>query len=298
MKGTDYYTTVGQTIRNLRLKKNMTRKQLADGICSVSYISRIETGGRCPTSVILRQLTTKLGITNEYLFRLIESDSSIHVQKLLKKLFLHIERHDFKNIYNLIDEEQEKLDIKSIHDIQIIRFFKCISQTILNENYQWGMGEIKDILKLTYTEGNNPTCSEFTLMFMYGYFLLLNNQKEEAYVYLTNLKRYSNNIEFFNTHEAIPRFYVYLISACLDTSNFSECLSYLDYSIEYCKEYNTHTTLRELYFLKGELCYRLDNEKKFNIWLNKALTLNELIKKSDDDYFNTFMQNRLKKLKK
>ncbi|PAB58400.1 helix-turn-helix domain-containing protein, partial [Anaeromicrobium sediminis] len=270
---------------------------LADGICSVSYITRIENGDRCPTSVILRQLTTKLGVTSEYLFRAIESPTSLHIKELLDQIFLCIERRDYRGIYTLIEEEEKELCINSIHDMQIIKTFKCLSTTILNKNYECGMDQVKNILALTYTKGSTPTDIEFILMFIYGSFLLLNNQKEEAYNHLINIKKYMDTIKFLHTRVIFPAFYMFLISACLDTSNLNESFEYLDYAIDYCKTNNTYNYLRELYFLKSELYYRLKKEAEFKIWYNKALTLNELIKKSDDEYFNTFINNRLKKLK-
>ncbi len=297
MHESNYYLKVGQTIKQLREKQNMTKTELASGICSISYITRIENGERCPTSVILRQLITKLGISNEYLFRAIESDSAVHVQELLEELLLCIERHDFKAIYHLINKEEKELYIQSIHDIQVIDLFKCMSKTILNEDYKTGLKELKNILNVTYNEGNNTTGTEFSIMFMYGYFLLLDNQKEKAYTYLKSIRKYSDTIRFLSTHAIIPRYYVFLILACLDTSNIKECFEYLDFSIEYCKRYNKLTVLRELYFLKGEAYYRLNNKEEFKIWYDKALTMHELIKLSNDDYFDTFIKNRLEQLK-
>ena len=134
-------------------------------------------------------------------------------------------------------------------------------------------------------------------MFVYGFFLSLNNQKKEAYTHLINIVKYMDNIKFFHTRVIFPAFYTFLISACLDTSNLNESFEYLDYAIDYCKKNNTYNFLRELYFLKSELHYRLKEEKEFKVWLDKALSLHELIKNSDDEYFDTFMESRLKKLK-
>ncbi|HSQ87726.1 helix-turn-helix transcriptional regulator [Romboutsia sp.] len=297
MEFTNYYINIGSYIKEMREKNNMTKKQLADGICSRSYITLIENGDRCPTSVILRQITTKLGITPEYLFRAIESPTSLHVKELLDQIFLYIERHDFKNIYKLINEKEKELCITSIHDTQIIKTFKCLSVTMLSQNYQRGMNEVKNILELTYAKGSNPTDIEFILMFVYGFFLSLNNQKKEAYTHLTNIKIYIDNINFLHTRVIFPAFYMFLISACLDTLNFNESFEYLNYAIDYCKKNNTYNFLRELYFLKSELHYRLKEEIEFKVWLDKALSLHELIKNSDDEYFDTFMESRLKQLK-
>ncbi|HSQ87736.1 helix-turn-helix transcriptional regulator [Romboutsia sp.] len=297
MEGINYYIKIGPYIKELREKNNMTKSQLADGICSISYITRIENGERCPTSVILRQITNKLGITPEYLFRAIESPTSLQVKDLLDQIFTDIEKHNFKNIYKLIIKKEKELDIRSIHDMQIIETFKCISTTFLNENYHWGMDEVKNILAPTYIEGSNPTDIEFMLLFSYGCFLLLSDQQEKAYAYLKNIEKYLDNIQFLHTRVLFPAFYIFLIAACLDTSNFKEASLYLNATIDYCKKYNTYSYLRELYFLKSELFDHLNNDKEFTIWYNKALMLHELIKNSDDEYFDVFIKNRLKKLK-
>jgi len=293
----NYYLKIGPYIKKLREKNNMTRSQLAEGICSVSYITRIEKGDRCPTSVILRQLATKLGISNEYLFRAIESPSSMHVQQLSKELSLFIERNDFKNIYKLINKEEKEIQVQSVHDKQLIDLLKCISKTLLTEDYSTVLSELETILNLTYFEGNNPTSIEFATMFMYGYFLLLRNEKQKSYTYLKNIRKYLYTIDFFMTEEIVPKYYVYLISACIDTENFNECFEYLNFSIDYCKKYNKHTVLRELYFLKGELYYHLNNKEKFKLWYDKALMTHELTKYSDSEYFESFIKNRLNSLK-
>lgn len=296
MEVTNYYKEIGSYIKKLREKNNMTRSQLADGICSLSYIGRIENGNRCPSSVILRQITYKLGITPEYLFRAIESPTSLHVKEVMNQLTLYIERDDYNSIDKLITQNEEVLCITSIHDIQFIECLKCISKTMLNENYQWGLDELKNILALTYIKESDPTSTEFSIMFSYGFFLLLNKQIEESYAYLSNIKKYVDNIKTFSTHTIYSKFYGYLAISCLDTSRFHEASLFLDSAIDYCKNHNVCIYLRELYFLKGEYYYHLKDEKKFKIWYEKALTLHELIKCSDSEYFETLVENRLKKL--
>jgi len=297
MNETNYYFEIGPYLKKLREKKNMTRSELAEGICSVSHITRIENTNRCPSSVILRQITQKLGITPEYLFRAIESPKALHVKELLNQIFLFIERCDFINIYKLINDQEKNLDILSIHDLQIIQTVKYCSKALLNNNYESGINDSKKMLELTYLKESIPTDIEFMLMSLYGFFLLLNNQKEEAYSHLSKLKKYVDDLNFLHTPVTIPRFYVILISTCIDTSNLYEARSYVDYAIDYSKKNNTHIILRELYFLKGELYYRLGNEDEFKIWYDKSVTIHELCKDSDTEYFITFMENRLKKLK-
>lgn len=293
----NYYFETGQLIKELREKKCLTKSQLAEGICSPSYITRIENGERCPTSVILNQIANKLGVSNEQLFRTIESPMSLQVKELLNKLDYYIERRNYSNIYKVISIEERRLKISSILDLQIIDSLKCLSKTILNKNYKRGIFEIKNILNYTYKEGCEPTDIEWSIMGTYGLFILLDGKIEEAYSYLMEIHKYLNNINIFHNRCIIPTFYVHLVTACIDTFRYDEATSYIDYAINYCKNNNVLPPLREFYFLKGELFYRLKKEDNFKVWYKKALIFHDLIKTSDDEYFETFVEDRLSLMK-
>lgn len=297
MDGVNYYLKIGEIIKELRLKQKMTKTQLADGICSISHISRIESGQRCPSSIILRQITYRLGVSSEYLFRAIESPTALHVQQLINKIILYRERDDFTKIHSLIKKHDKILKNSSVHDIQIVNGLWNFSSTIRSQKYEKALYKINDLLKLTFTEGSTPTDIEFAIMRDYGFFLLFNNQKEDAYNHLINMKKYLDKVNIIHTYSIIPHYFIYLITACLEVQNFDEIESYIEFAINYCKEHNMQPLLRDLFFLKSEYYYHLKNETDYRIWFNKALTLNNLIKNSDDEYFETFMKNRLKKLK-
>lgn len=297
MKVINYYSRLGQAIEELRLKKNMTKTQLAKDICSISYITRIEKGERCPTSVILREITNKLGVSPDYLFRVMESSSAIDVKELVKQLFFYVERGNYKAVYDLANKREKELDILSIHDIQIIKGLKIMCKTILTQNYIKGIHELKNILKLTYSVENNPTDFEFALMFEIGHMLLLNNQIQDAYYHLKDIEKYVDNIRFLHTYAIIAHYYLYLTIACIDNSLFDDSLSNLDTGINYCKKYNNYSVLPRLYFLKAEIYLRLSKKQEFNTWYDNAFKLHELTKYSDDENFNTFAEDRISKLK-
>ena len=56
-------------IKRLRLERGLSQRELAEGLDHVSYafISRLENGGRGPSSKSVRQLATNLGTTAYYL---------------------------------------------------------------------------------------------------------------------------------------------------------------------------------------------------------------------------------------
>lgn len=292
MDTVNYYSEIGQTLKELRLKKNMSRRELADGICSVSYITRIENGDRCPSSVILRQITTRLGVAPDDLFRAIESPSGLKIKNTVDQLFYYLERNEYKNMAALIAEEENNLQICSIHDLQIIGSLKVFCNSILEEQYESGVKELKESLYSTYIDDTNPTDVEFAIMSGIAFLLILDKKNKDAHEQLMILNKYIDAINFIHSKEMLPRYYVYLTIASMDHMPIRDLFNEIEAAIDYCKKHNVHSILRELYALKGEIYLKAGDEENYRIWIDNALTLHKLIKYSDEDYFETFLENR------
>lgn len=279
----NYYLEIGKILKELRQKNNMTKTQLADGICSISYITRIEKGERCPTSIILRQITNKLGISCEYLFRAIESPTAIEVDQLINQIFHYYERQEPYNIYKLIIENEEKLEILSIYDRQIIETFKCLCTSYIDKDFEKALLDMGSILKRTYIKGTTPNEIEFFQLFFYGIFLNRTGQFKEAINHLNNLQIYINSITFFHSYAIVADFYAYLAKLHLSICKLDDCNFFIEKAIIHCKKYNVHAILRRLYCLKGEMYAKLNRDKESKLWYHKAITLNQLICTTTED---------------
>lgn len=299
MNSNDYYLRIGQIIKELREKQDLSKAKLAKGICSPSYISRIENGQRCPTSVILRQITNRLGITPDLLFRAIESPTAMELKEFINQLVILIERDEYQKIYNLASkvEKENKIKITFTHDIQVVKAIKTIGFTIINKDYNKGLSNLNNILNLTYKKGTKPTEVEFAIMSMYGFILLLNNQVDEAYNHLTDIKKYTTHVSIHSSLSILPKYYTFLAISYIDTGKYDEATKYIDYAITSCKNNNKHFVLRQLYYLKSEVYYYLGNKEESQKWLDKALYLHDLIKSTDNEFFDFFVNHRLNKIK-
>ena len=56
---------IGSIIKELRKKKKFSQKQLAEGICSIEYISKIENNKKSPSTEIASKLLAKLGADSD-----------------------------------------------------------------------------------------------------------------------------------------------------------------------------------------------------------------------------------------
>ncbi|MEK5247196.1 helix-turn-helix domain-containing protein [Bacillus sp. FSL R9-9530] len=58
---------IGERIRQVRMHKGLTQGELVSEICSVTYLSRIESGKIKPSSSFLKQVSKKLGVDCDFL---------------------------------------------------------------------------------------------------------------------------------------------------------------------------------------------------------------------------------------
>ena len=63
----DTYIIVGSEIRARRIRLNLTLEALADGICSLSYLCKIETSKIEPNIAFLRELCERLELSTTQL---------------------------------------------------------------------------------------------------------------------------------------------------------------------------------------------------------------------------------------
>ena len=58
---------IGERIRQVRMHKGLTQGELVSEICSITYLSRIESGKIKPSSSFLIKVSKKLDVNGDYL---------------------------------------------------------------------------------------------------------------------------------------------------------------------------------------------------------------------------------------
>ncbi|MCY8958034.1 helix-turn-helix domain-containing protein, partial [Bacillus cereus] len=76
------FYNLGIIIKELRKKKNMSQSELCHGICSQSQISKIEKGIIYPSSILLYQLSERLGIDPNYIFALTKNKKIKYIENV------------------------------------------------------------------------------------------------------------------------------------------------------------------------------------------------------------------------
>lgn len=92
----------GEYIRKLRLEKNISSTKLSKGLCSVSMLSKIESGERYPDYFLLQSLVERMGESlSEY--DILATEQEVTYNNLLKEFWL------LKNTHGENEEELNEL---------------------------------------------------------------------------------------------------------------------------------------------------------------------------------------------
>ncbi|MGG5740241.1 MULTISPECIES: tetratricopeptide repeat protein [Bacillus cereus group] len=110
---------IGKQVFYKRLQQKMTQEELCQGICSVSYLSKIENGKIEASEEILQLLCTRLEIAVTDL-RDVEEDVKVKLDEWLNAL-VHLDKQQVERIY-----EELQGEMQHVLDFEIINYYKLL----------------------------------------------------------------------------------------------------------------------------------------------------------------------------
>ncbi|MGH0593852.1 helix-turn-helix domain-containing protein [Bacillus pretiosus] len=110
---------IGKQVFYKRLQQKMTQEELCQGICSVSYLSKIENGKIEASEEILQLLCTRLEIAVTDL-RDVEEDVKGKLDEWLNAL-VHLDKPQVERIY-----EELQGEMKHVLDFEIINYYRLL----------------------------------------------------------------------------------------------------------------------------------------------------------------------------
>ncbi|CAM4328027.1 transcriptional regulator [Bacillus manliponensis] len=182
---------VGKQIFYQRLQQKMTQEELCQGICSVSYLSKIENGKIEASEEILQLLCTRLEIAVSDL-RDVEAEVKEKLNQWLEA-FIHLEKEKIEILYNELQSEMQY-----VHDFEIINYYKLLYTRYLIMHRDMPALEIElDKLKKVYKK-----CSPFQqLLYTYskGMLYCLRHRWKEGINYLIRVEAMAKEQGYYET---------------------------------------------------------------------------------------------------
>ncbi|MFU2033157.1 transcriptional regulator [Bacillus wiedmannii] len=284
------FNDLGITIKELRIKKNISQSELCHGICSQSQISKIEKGVIYPSSILLYQLSERLGVDPNNIFALTQNKKLKYIENVKYVIKDCIRQHQYTELYEIVTKEKNLNNFQTKEDKQFLLWHEAIAIYEVNRSTKTALTLLNNALKLTVTNVDCLSEREIDIMQTMAIFHGENKEYQKS---INILKRCLNNFNIldFPRDKEIKLKIIYNLSKCLSyTCQYEEALKYIDKGIQLAINLNTLYLLGELYYGKGSNLLKLKQSNDENVANNMktALFIFELTKN----------ENKLKIIKK
>ncbi len=163
---------IGEYIKKRRKVLGITQDELADGICSVITLSRIERGDQFPHDNTLIQIMQRLGLSGGEMFLLVDSEQFI-INQLRFDIRQAYIQENYEEAKKILRENKEQISKLSPFDRQTFETIDILLK-IRDKEYDdnEALEQLEAALKLTYPK---YTKDKLPSLFTYEEILLLNN---------------------------------------------------------------------------------------------------------------------------
>ncbi len=274
------FNDLGITIKELRIKKNISQSELCHGICSQSQISKIEKGVIYPSSILLYQLSERLGIDPNNIFALTQNKKLKYVENVKCVIKDCLKQKQYKELYEIVKKEKNLNNFQTKEEQQFLIWHEAIAIFMVERSIKTALDLLNHALKLTLTNSDFLSEREIDIMQTMAIFHGENKEYEKSITILRRCLNNFNKLDFPRDKE-IKLKIIFNLAKNLGLANqHEEAIKYNDMGIQLAINLNTLYLLGELYYGQGWNLLKLKQYNKEDVDNNmkKALFIFELTK--------------------
>ncbi|PFL33308.1 helix-turn-helix domain-containing protein [Bacillus cereus] len=286
------FNDLGITIKELRIKKNISQSELCHGICSQSQISKIEKGMIYPSSILLYQLSERLGIDPNNIFALTQNKRLKYVENVKYVIKDCLKQKQYKELYEIVKKEKNLNNFQTKDEKQFLIWHEAIAVFMVDKSIKTALDFLNNALKLTLTNSDFLSEREIDIMQTMAIFYAENKEYEKSINIFKRCLTNFNKLDFPRDKEIKLKLMLNL-AKCFDfTYQHEEAIKYIDKGIKLAINLNTLYLLGELFYLKGQCLLKMKQHNVEDVIYNwkKALFIFELTEK---EYYTNVIPDEL-----
>ncbi|AEA14607.1 MULTISPECIES: helix-turn-helix domain-containing protein [Bacillus] len=286
------FNDLGITIKELRIKKNISQSDLCHGICSQSQISKIEKGVIYPSSILLYQLSERLGINPNNIFALTQNKKLKYIENVKFVIKDCLKQKQYKELYEIVKKEKNLNNFQTKEEKQFLIWHEAIAIFMVDKSLKTALDFLNNALKLTLTNSDFLSEREIDIMQTMAIFYAENKEYEKSINILKRCLSNFNKLDFPRDKEIKLKIMLNLAKSLDFTYQHEEAIKYIDKGIKLAINLNTLYLLGELFYLKGQLLLKIKQHNVEDVIYNwkKALFIFELTEK---EYYTKMLPDEL-----
>ncbi|WP_434165929.1 helix-turn-helix domain-containing protein [Bacillus thuringiensis] len=286
------FNDLGITIKELRIKKNISQSELCHGICSQSQISKIEKGVIYPSSILLYQLSERLGVDPNNIFALTQNKKLKYIENVKYVIKDCLKQKHYKELYEIVKKEKDEKNFQTKEDKQFLLWHEAIAVFEVNRSIKMALNLLNNALKLTLTNVDFLSEREIDIMQTMAIFHGENKEYEKSITISKRCLTNFNKLDFPRDKEIKLKIIFNLAKTLTSTYQHEEAIKYIDKGIKLAINLNTLYLLGELFYLKGQCLLKIKQHNVEDVVYNwkKALFIFELTEK---EYYTKVIPDEL-----
>ncbi|MBY7125184.1 helix-turn-helix domain-containing protein [Bacillus sp. 16GRE42] len=286
------FNDLGITIKELRIKKNISQSKLCHGICSQSQISKIEKGVIYPSSILLYQLSERLGVDPNNIFALTKNKKLKYIENVKYVIKDCLKQKQYKELYEIVKKEKDEKNSQAKEDKQFLLWHEATAVFEVNRSIKTALNLLNNALKLTLTNVDFLSEREIDIMQTMAIFHGENKEYEKSITISKRCLTNFNKLDFPRDKEIKLKIIFNLAKTLTSTYQHEEAIKYIDKGIKLAINLNTLYLLGELFYLKGQCLLKIKQHNVEDVVYNwkKALFIFELTEK---EYYTKMIPDEL-----
>ncbi|MDV2581728.1 helix-turn-helix domain-containing protein [Alkalibacillus haloalkaliphilus] len=141
--------SLGEKIKDLRKRLNVSQEGLANGVCSQSELSRIERDQHQPSYMTLKGIAEKLGVNITYFLKDSDSERDDYLSEVWFQLEKARRNRDYNTIEEIVKAEMENPLFKSQPEHRYLMWHRSMTEYYLHNDFEAAINTLKDCLRLS-----------------------------------------------------------------------------------------------------------------------------------------------------
>ena len=277
---------LGMEIRKWRKIRKMTQKQLADGVCNQSEISRLEKGDSYPSIDTLHAISLKLRLPLSYFFEVLIHDDVENKERITETVKTFSMKKDYEGLHSYLELLFKEMPVLHPELKTYLDSHYFVSLYYLKKHdYRYCVTELYQLVS-----GNQSS----------GVDVLLNVRiKNSIAIILAENERFNESMEIFqeileenNTSEEYELMRIKVLynigKLRYSQGNFEEANVRTEEAVQLSIKHRDMSTLGQLYYQKGSILEKLGHSaSEISENYQKALFFFDLL---GLDYYKKILQ--------
>ncbi|MDX8365242.1 helix-turn-helix domain-containing protein [Cytobacillus sp. IB215665] len=261
---------LGAIVKKIRKERNITQKELAKGLCCQTTISYLEKGKAFPRIDTMYYIASRLGVTVDYFFQLIEEEQNIYASDTVTLLEKLVKEKDYQQIFELASTERINLKFNFFSQkyIQYINWQYWRSAQYLGKvSWEECVKELNNLINHQTKE--IPLFQDLRIKNVIANVLAENRQEKEAKNIYLKLLAY--DLDLYDYQKLKVKVFYNLATLYIESKEYDLAQDTANKGIHYSKKIEDMCILGNLFFQVALCSFQLNkNKDQTNYYFEQA----------------------------